>query len=96
MSALGLLLLPSSVHGLVFGLHAIYTCRITCRISVLITTHIHMYTVQVPVLSLSPAPDDTDYFYHLDDKEGLLDLYDLSRTTSAPRGQTTFPLSDSN
>ena len=92
MSALGLLMFPITLFRTWFGLHAY---RITCRVSVLINTHIHMYAVQVPVLSLSPAPDDTDYFYHLDDKEGLLDLYDLSRTTSAPRGQTALPLSDS-
>lgn len=33
---------------------------------------------QSPVLQLSPAPGERDYFYHLDEREGLSDLYDLA------------------
>uniref|UniRef100_A0A1X7VEG2 E2F/DP family winged-helix DNA-binding domain-containing protein n=1 Tax=Amphimedon queenslandica TaxID=400682 RepID=A0A1X7VEG2_AMPQE len=31
-----------------------------------------------PVLSLSPAPTDKDFLFHLDDQEGVADLYDVN------------------
>jgi len=33
----------------------------------------------IPVLQLSPAPGERDYFFHLDEKEGITDLYDLTK-----------------
>ena len=35
------------------------------------------------VLQLSPAPGEKDYFFHLDDHEGVLDLYDIKKPTNA-------------
>lgn len=35
---------------------------------------------QAQVLQLSPAPGEKDYFFHLDEREGLSDLYDLTAT----------------
>ena len=34
------------------------------------------------VLQLSPAPGEKDYFFHLDDHEGVLDLYDIKKPTT--------------
>ena len=31
----------------------------------------------IPVLQLSPAPGEKDYLFHLDEAEGISDLYDL-------------------
>ena len=43
-----------------------------------------------PVVKLSPAPGERDYFFHLDDKEGVSDLYDISRAAQ-PSPSTTTP-----
>jgi len=32
---------------------------------------------QLQVFKLSPVAGEKDYFYHLDEREGLTDLYDL-------------------
>jgi hypothetical protein len=37
-----------------------------------------------PILSLSPAPNDKDFLFHLDDQEGLTDLYDVSHSSTIP------------
>ena len=56
-------------------------------------THTHTYTQHtyshthtqhtqpepIPVLQLSPAPGERDYFFHLDEAEGISDLYDLHK-----------------
>jgi transcription factor E2F4/5 len=46
---------------------------------------IHVYiplslslSVFSPLLRLSPPPGDHDYFYNLDESEGLCDLFDVS------------------
>ena len=35
------------------------------------------------MLKLSPAPGEKDYFYHLDDREGLKELYDIRKCTAS-------------
>ncbi len=35
---------------------------------------------QVQVFKLSPVAGEKDYFYHMDEQEGLTDLYDLKHT----------------
>ena len=36
---------------------------------------------QGEMLQLSPAPGEKDYFFHLDEREGLSDLYDIASTS---------------
>ena len=35
------------------------------------------------ILQLSPAPGEKDYFFHLDDQEGVLDLYDIKKPSTS-------------
>ena len=35
-----------------------------------------------PVLCLSPAPTDKDFLFHLDEREGILDLYDVHQSST--------------
>ena len=44
----------------------------------------HMHTSPTGVLSLSPAAVESDYLFNLSDREGLTDLYDISRALASP------------
>ena len=42
-----------------------------------------------PLLRLSPPPAEQDYFFNLEDTEGVCDLFDVPSTgTAIPFGQT--------
>jgi transcription factor E2F4/5 len=42
-----------------------------------------------PLLRLSPPPAEQDYFFNLEDTEGVCDLFDVPSTgTTIPFGQT--------
>ena len=43
---------------------------------------------QAQVLQLSPAPGEKDYFFHLDKREGLSDLYDIGVTLNTSSSYT--------
>ena len=48
--------------------------------------HLHelmafLFAEQVQILKLSPVAGERDYFYHMDEREGLADLYDIHNKT---------------
>ncbi|CAI8052034.1 Transcription factor E2F4 [Geodia barretti] len=45
--------------------------------------------VPLTMLQLSPAPGDQDFLYHLGDREGVCDLYDLISDPSSHHPTTT-------
>ena len=41
------------------------------------------FLTNAPDLSLSPAPNDKDILFHLDDQEGVTDLYDVDAPSTS-------------
>ena len=44
--------------------------------------HFSHNIVPLTLLQLSPAPEEQDFLYHLGDREGVSDLYDLNNTST--------------
>ena len=93
-----------TVHWLYIHVHCSCTHFALSILSILTTltnlspplhTHTHTHNqpntlVPITMLQLSPAPEEEDYLYHLGEREGVTDLYDLQKSvTSSSQPQRT-------